>query len=92
MKLLDLMPEVARFTQSRFSENFIYILIEDEMEQDIDKAMFIVHQEKIGSNGRPYVTFDITYELKEVISIVSELGKDCQVIKIEPNGMVESLS
>lgn len=83
MKLLEVLPEVAKVSQMRFASNFQEILLNSS--KDIDNELFIVHE----LLDRPYVA--ITADIKVVISIVSHLGKDCQVIKIDKDGSVESL-
>lgn len=84
MKLLEVLPEVAKVSQMRFASNFQEILLNSS--KDIDNELFIVHE----LLDRPYVA--ITDDIKVVISIVSHLGKDCQVIKIDKDGAVESLN
>lgn len=83
MKLLEVLPEVAKVSQMRFASNFQEILLNSS--KDIDDELFIVHE----MLDRPYIA--VTADIKVVISIVSNLGKDCQVIKIDKDGSVESL-
>lgn len=83
MKLLEVLPEVAKVSQKRFASNFQEILLNSS--KDIYDELFIVHE----FLDRPYVA--ATADIKVVISIVSNLGKDCQVIKIDKDGSVESL-
>ena len=84
MKLLEVLPEVAKVSQMRFASNFHEILL--NASRDIGDELFIVHEEML---DRSYVA--ITADIKLVLSIVSRLGKDCQVIKIDKDGSVESL-
>ena len=83
MKLLEVLPEVAKVSQKRFASNFQEILL--NASTDIEDELFIVHE----MLDRSYIA--VTADIKVVISIVSCLGKDCQVIKIDKNGSVESL-
>lgn len=84
MKLLEVLPEVAKVSQMRFASNFQEIMLNSST--DIEDELFIVHE----LLDRPYVA--VTGDISVVISIVSCLGKECQVIKIDKDGAVESLN
>ena len=82
MKLLEVLPDVALVTQIRFAANFQGLLLTNGAAMEIDDALFIVHTERQSI---------VTRDLKKVLSIVVELGKDCQVVRIDNTGAVDSL-
>lgn len=81
MKLLEVLPDVALVTEIRFAANFQGLLLTNGAAMEIDDALFIVHTERQAI---------VTRNLKKVLCIVAELGKDCQVIRVDNSGAVES--
>ena len=86
MKLLEVLPDVAKLSQIRFAANFQQILA-CAHNFDVLCPVYLIH---IKLETR--VDYLITADLRRVIEIVSKYGNDCQVIKIENSGAVESLN
>ena len=85
MKLLEVLPTVARLSQVRFASNFQNIAWMS-CNIEVNKTLYIIHEQN------ETVDYEITYDLNAVISAASEFGKDCQIIKVEKSGDVESLN
>lgn len=85
MKLLEVLPEIAKKTQLRFAANFLDILANCEAVEISDKC-YLVHFEAKDGCG-----WFKTYCLPDVISTAVSYGKDCQIMQIDANGDVNRL-
>lgn len=86
MKLLEVLPDVAKLSQVRFAANFQEILA-NAHKVDVVGTSYLIHL-KLETR----VDYLITRDLKCVISTVSKHGNDCQILRIEKDGSVESLN
>ena len=85
MKLLEVLPDVAKLSQIRFAANFQEILA-NAHKVDVVCTSYLIH-----TKLETRVDYLITRDLKCVISTVLKYGKDCQV-RIDKEGSVESLN
>lgn len=86
MKLLEVLQDVAKLSQIRFAANFQQILA-CAHNFDVLCQVYLIH---IKLETR--MDYLITADLRRVIEIVLKYGKDCQILKIEKDGSVESLN